>query len=111
MHFEKHLSPQEIEDMLPAPSGEVLDMKADLQKQLIMRTHTSNIDLDQHFREWIDANNLKFRIVFNELRYNNPNLLEEYHEDCPQLVSVIEEKMKILQPEDLKVDPFLEQAA
>lgn len=111
MSFERHeLSPQEIEEALPQPSQEILDIKSDLQRQLVMRSHDGKEDLGDHFQNWIKKNSLKFRIIFNDLRYNNPNLINQYKDDDQKLLSIIIEKMESLPDFDEERDPFRQAA-
>lgn len=107
MGFERlELTPQEIEEALPAPAEEIVHMKNDLQMKLVARSHDGKTELEEHFNDWLNKNYLKFRIVFNELRYNNPNLLEDYKNDCDNLLELIQNKMDSLPELNEEMDPF-----
>jgi len=77
-------------------SREEVAIYNEMQAILIGRSMAPDEDLDTHAQSWIDANSENFSIVFDEMKVENPNLLEDWINDRETVLTQIQEKMNQL---------------
>ncbi len=77
-------------------SHEEVAIYNEIQAILIGRSMAPDEDLDAHAQSWIDANSENFSLVFDELKAENPNLLEDWVNDRESVLAQIQERMSQL---------------
>lgn len=77
-------------------SREEIAIYNEIQAVLIGRSMEPDEDLDAHAQSWIDANSENFSVVFDEMKAENPNILEDWINDKEGLLTRIQERMSQL---------------
>lgn len=79
------------------------EMENLLRRQMQMALAFSNLPMDRTPKEEeaimiarIQKNSRKFNIVFDEMVKNNPNLLEDWHENSNEILDSIQEQMNMI---------------
>lgn len=77
-------------------SREEIAIYNEMQAILIGRSMSPGEDLDAHAQSWIDVNSENFSVVFDEMKAENPNILEDWINDREGVLAHIREKMSQL---------------
>ncbi|GEM_PF-4344477 len=77
-------------------SREEVAIYNEMQAALIGRSMSPDEDLDAHAQSWIDANSENFSVVFDEMKAENPNILENWINDREAILAQIQERMNQL---------------
>lgn len=77
-------------------SREEVAIYNEMQAILIGRSMAPDEDLDAHAQSWIDANSENFSMVFDEMKDENSNLLEDWINDRESVLAQIQKRMNQL---------------
>lgn len=77
-------------------SREEVAIYNEIQAVLFGRSMAPGEDLDAHAQNWIDANSENFSVVFDEMKTENPKILEDWINDKEGVLTQIQERMNQL---------------
>ncbi|MES2214321.1 MAG: hypothetical protein V4465_02985 [Patescibacteria group bacterium] len=74
-----------------------VEVYADIQKELIIRSIRPGDDLEAHAMEWATGQDaVTFAAAYEGLKGENPNLVEDYDKDCEEVIAAIRARMNLL---------------